>query len=123
MKKCLILLICISLILLSVSCGARTAFDIAEAKLDESVMSKEKCTQEEIDELESRFEKMDLEGGFKRVLLYRSETSFAYIIEFENASDAKLFGDTLSTSLYDISYSENVAVYGDSGWIKEIEFK
>ena len=67
------------------------------SQLDETSMSGTEYSQSEIDQLESRFAKMNLEGGFKRVNHFRSKTEYAYVIEFENSADATTFSERIGT--------------------------
>ena len=122
MKKIIFLAMCFCIVIGLVSCKSDSPFDTAINKLSESNMSKEEYTSQKIDDFENRFSKMELEGGFLKVTHFKSKTQYAYVIEFENESDAQKFYDTVGTSKYDVVKSGNVVVYGESNWIENIKF-
>lgn len=126
MKKFVACLLCVCFALLFVSCGkeeGKPPFDVAESTLEQSNMSKSEYSAAEIETFAKRFTKIGLEKGFSRVHHFRSQTQYAYLIEFESESDAEKFYTTVGKSKYDIARSKNVVVYGDSAWIADIPFE
>ena len=88
----LLSLICLFATFLLVSCGGNSesedGYVTACEALSKTSMGSTEYSAAEIDELEARFVKMALSGGFSRVNHFRSTSEYAYVIEFENPDDA-----------------------------------
>ena len=91
----LLSLICLFATFLLVSCGGNSesedGYVTACEALSKTSMGSTEYSAAEIDELEARFVKMALSGGFSRVNHFRSTSEYAYVIEFENPDDASVF--------------------------------
>ena len=130
MKKIIPVLLVTLLIFVTVSCGnsknnnqneGRNDFAEACAQLDKSSMGATEYSETQIDEFEKRFTKMALEGGFTKVTHYRSTTDYAYVIEFENTSDAATFAERVASPKYNVKAYEKVVVYGESELIDSLK--
>ena len=126
MKKLLSLFIITVIILSAVSCVNNTPEEkdhFAEAcnQLDKSSMGATEYSATQIDEFEKRFAKMALEGGFTKVTHYRSTEEYAYVIEFENESDAQTFAETVASPKYNVKAYNKVVVYGESKKIDSLK--
>ena len=131
MKK-LILILTLALSIFCVfSCGGNEGGeDVPEVvdhyksaceQLDKSSMGGTEYTESQIDEFEKRFAKMNLTGGFTKVKHYRSTEEYAYVIEFENAEDAKVFAERVASPKYNVKAYDSVVVYGESERIDSLE--
>ena len=90
-------------------------------QLKRTSMSGTEYSQEQIDEFEARFTKMNLTAGFAKVNHFRSTSEYAYVIEFENAADSQTFFDKIGTSNYNVKKFDSVVVYGKSDSIDNLE--
>ena len=91
------------------------------AQLEKTSMGNTEYSQTQIDELEARFTKMNLTAGFAKVNHFRSTSEYAYVIEFENATDAQIFFEKIGTANYDVKIFDSVIVYGKSDAIDTIK--
>lgn len=130
MKKIISVLLITLLLFAAVSCGnnknnnqpgKRDDFVEACSQLDKSSMGATEYSESQIDEFEKRFAKMSLEGGFTKVTHYRSTADYAYVIEFENTSDAATFAERVASPKYNVKAYESVVVYGESNAIDSLE--
>ena len=131
MKKLILILTLVLSIFCLFSCGGdENEGDVNETvdhyksaceQLDKSSMGGTEYTESQIDEFEKRFTKMNLSGGFTKVKHYRSMTEYAYVIEFENAEDAKIFAERVASPKYNVKAYDSVVVYGESERIDSLE--
>lgn len=121
----LLSLICLFATFLLVSCGGNSesedGYVTACEALSKTSMGSTEYSAAEIDELEARFVKMALSGGFSRVNHFRSTSEYAYVIEFENPDDASVFFGKITGSNYDAKQLGDVVVYGKSDSIATIK--
>ena len=128
MKKTISLLLLVLIIVFVASCKkddtppeAVDYYASACEQLNKSSMGATEYSESQIDEFENRFTKMNLEGGFTRVMHYRSTSEYAYVIEFELPADAKVFAERVSSPKYNVKSYERVVVYGESDAIDTLE--
>lgn len=126
MKKLLSILIITITLLSTFSCTSNAPeekdyFADACSQLDKSSMGATSYSQAQIDEFEQRFAKMNLSGGFTKVTHYRSKDEYAYVIEFENADDATIFAERVSSPKYNVKAYDGVVVYGESSRIDSLK--
>ncbi|HBJ18452.1 MAG TPA: hypothetical protein DDY70_01720 [Clostridiales bacterium] len=123
MKKLTAFLLCLCMVFCLVSCGGeKTPYEIAKEELEKSNMSKSELSSSELAEFETRFSKLGLEKGISRACHFKSQTQYAYLVEFESAADAEIVYTKFSASQYDMAQSGNTVVYGKSAWIADIPF-
>lgn len=91
------------------------------AQLNETSMGGTEYPQSQVDEFEKRFTKMNLTAGFKKVNHFRSKTEYAYVILFENADDAQIFFENITTGDYNVKKFDSVVIYGKSDSIENLK--
>ena len=134
MKKLLAILMLVSCIFSICACGSnensgennnpgeeKDVYASVCSQLNKTSMGATEYSQTQIDELESRFTKMNLTAGFAKVNHFRSTSEYAYVIEFENAEDAQTFFDKIGTANYSVKKFDSVVVYGKSDSIDNLE--
>lgn len=121
MKSLITSFLVVLLLFTCVSCGNNAGSDNTTdtysslcSQLTKTSMSGTEYSWSQIDGLEARFTKMNLTAGFTRVNHFRSTSEYAYVIEFENATDAQTFFDKIGTAKYNVKKFDSVVVYGVS---------
>ena len=128
MKKILASILTVLLLFACVSCGdngdngnTEDAYTSVCSQLEKTSMGGTEYSQTQIDELEARFTKMNLTGGFAKVNHFRSTSEYAYVIEFENSEDAQTFFEKIGTANYNVKKFDSVVVYGKSDSIDALK--
>lgn len=125
MKKIISLFLLLLLAVSCISCGdsdvEKDDYTSVCSQLEKTSMSGTVYSQNQTEEFENRFEKMNLAAGFKKVNHFKSQTEYAYVIEFESVFDAQAFFENVSAAGYNVKRFNYVVVYGESDSIDTLK--
>ena len=125
MKKIISLFLLIFLLAFCISCGDSDVeaddYTSVCSQLEKTSMSGTVYSQNQIEEFENRFEKMNLAAGFKKVNHFKTKTEYAYVIEFDSVFDAQTFFENISEAGYNDKRFNYVVVYGESDSIDTLK--